>query len=130
MACVFHYCFTQTKREIINLVIHSLIARTDLEPHNLEVPGSSPGWSTRQKQRKLSRYKYLVAAFFLHTETPCTEFAHNLWKVVIINDKRDTPVNDILYSSPINFIPLFSVSQNIFHRPQYPRTSISACLSD
>ena len=97
MACVFHYCFTQTKREIINLVIHSLIARTDLEPHNLEVPGSSPGWSTRQKQRKLSRYKYLVAAFFLHTETPCTEFAHNLWKVVIINDKRDTPVNDILF---------------------------------
>ena len=59
---MFHYCFTQTKREIINLVIHSLIERTDLEPHNLEVPGSSPGWSTQLVSR-LSFGKRLIFFF-------------------------------------------------------------------
>lgn len=36
-------------------------------------------------------------------ETPCTQFAHNLWKGVIINDKRNTPVNDILFLA-VSFI--------------------------
>ncbi|CAK7016557.1 MAG: hypothetical protein BACD_01208 [Bacteroides rodentium] len=60
MACVFHYCFTQAEKEIINLVIHSLIARTDLEPHNLEVPGSSPGWSTLE----IKHLREIAGAFF------------------------------------------------------------------
>ena len=41
-------------------------------------------------------------------ETPCTQFAHNLWKVVIINDKRDTPVNDILFLSASSIDKEFS----------------------
>ena len=61
---MFHYCFTQTKREIINLVIHSLIARTDLEPHNLEVPGSSPGWSTIKIPNRLL-FSSLLGVFFI-----------------------------------------------------------------
>ena len=46
-------CFTivshKPKKEIINLVIYSPINRENIEPHNLEVPGSSPGWSTRKQ---------------------------------------------------------------------------------
>ena len=76
-ACVFHYCFTQAKREIINLVIHSLIVRANLEPHNLEVPGSSPGWSTKHKKRKSSRYKEICSGFFFahksSLHTICTQ---------------------------------------------------------
>ena len=63
---------------------------------------------------------HLVAAFFLHTKTPCTQFAHNLWKVVIINDKRDTPVNDILFllvssigKSALRFMPMMRFSHII-----------------
>ena len=72
------------------------------------------------KQRKSSRYKQPCSGFFLHTETPCTQFAHNLWKVVIINDKRDTPVNDILFllvssigKSSLRFMPMMRFSHII-----------------
>ena len=64
-ACVFHYCFTQAKREIINLVIHSLIVRANLEPHNLEVPGSSPGWSTKNLPHK----QVFMGHFFIRTSS-------------------------------------------------------------
>ena len=64
------------------------------------VAGSNPV----SRSLKSSSYDTFVAACFLS----CTQFAHNLWKVVIINDKRDTPVNDILFLSASSIDKEFS----------------------
>ena len=37
--------------------------------------------------------KRFLAAFSLHTKAHCTQFAHSFREVLIINDKRNTPVN-------------------------------------
>ena len=61
-------CFTivshKPKKEIINLVIYCPINRENIEPHNLEVPGSSPGWSTleiKHLQRFCKCFFYVLA---------------------------------------------------------------------
>ena len=46
--------------EISKDVKYSLLRGEKLEPHNLEVPGSSPGWSTL----KIKQLRKFVAAFF------------------------------------------------------------------
>ena len=59
-------CFTivshKPKKEIINLVIYSPINRENIEPHNLEVPGSSPGWSTK----KIKQLQSFCRCFFFY----------------------------------------------------------------